>query len=144
MKLRADIVEMLRNGHTHAEIMRTFRVAHKTVKAHRVALHMPDPKRGGHVLRPIKDEFYARTEPVDGGHLRWTGHHANGVPRLGRQGKHPSAYRVGFRLHHGREPIGHAKPGCGYPQCVAPAHLEDRPMRAQLRSQMAGIFGGAR
>ncbi|WP_371624084.1 hypothetical protein OG245_15340 [Streptomyces sp. NBC_01116] len=144
MKLRADVADMLREGIAQRDIMRTLHVSYKTVTSHRIALSLPAPKRGGHPLRPIETEFHARTEPVDGGHLRWTGHHAHGVPRLGRQGKHPSAYRVAFRLHHGREPIGHAKPGCGYAQCVAPAHLEDRPMREQLRSQMAGIFGGAR
>ncbi|MFJ6615428.1 hypothetical protein ACIQPT_34705 [Streptomyces sp. NPDC091289] len=143
MKIRTDIADMLRNGATQQDIMRTLHVGYKTVTAHRIALRLPTPKRGGHILRPIETEFYARTEPIDGGHLRWAGHHANGVPRLGRQGKHPSAYQVAFQMHHGRKPIGHAKPGCGYPQCVAPAHLEDRPMREQLQSQMNSIFGGA-
>ncbi|MFD8710370.1 hypothetical protein ACFV07_07830 [Streptomyces anulatus] len=144
MKLREDVAAALRANLPQRDIMRTLHVGYNTVVAHRKALALPAPVRGGHPLQPIETEFYARTEPVDGGHLRWTGHHANGVPRLGRQGKHPSAYRVGFRLHHGREPIGHAKPGCGYPQCVAPAHLEDRPMREQIQAQLTAIFGGAR
>ncbi|MEE1735939.1 hypothetical protein PUR49_05340 [Streptomyces sp. BE147] len=143
MRIRQDIADLLREGVPQQDIMRTLHVGHNAVSETRVALQLPAPVRGGRPLQPIETAFYARTEPVDDGHLRWTGHHANGVPRLGRQGKHPSAYQVGFQLHHRREPVGHAKPGCGWAQCVAPAHQEDRPMREQLRAQLVSIFGGA-
>lgn len=144
MKVRADITKMLRGGSSQREIIRTLRVSYKTVTRTRVALHMPAPARSAPPQRPLATEFYARTKKADGGHLRWTGFYANGSPKLGREGATLSAYRVGFELLHGRPPVGQARPGCGYPKCVAPDHLEDQPMREQLRSQMAGIFGGAR
>ncbi|ONI48665.1 MULTISPECIES: hypothetical protein [unclassified Streptomyces] len=143
MRVRSDVVAMLRQGIPQQDIMRTLRVGHQTVVTARDALQMPAPVRGRRAPRPIDTEFYARTEPVDGGHLRWTGHYAEGSPKLGRQGGHLSAYRIAFKLRHDREPVGKATPGCGYPKCVAPDHVEDQPMRAQLRQQMAGIFGGA-
>ncbi|MFH9610469.1 hypothetical protein [Streptomyces sp. NPDC017448] len=142
MKLRTDIVEMLQQGAHQQDIMRTLHVGATLVVSHREALHLPAPRRGGTPLRPIETEFHARTEHVDGGHLRWTGYHANGVPKLGRQGGHFSAYRIAFGLLHTREPVGRVRPGCGYPRCVEPTHLEDQTIRIQLRSQMAGIFGG--
>ncbi|MEU0978502.1 hypothetical protein ABZ488_04730 [Streptomyces griseus] len=142
MKLRADIVDMLRNGAHQQDIMRTLHVGANLVVSHREALRLPAPKRGGRPLRPIKEEFHARTEPVDGGHLRWTGYYANGVPKLGRQGGSISAYRIAFGLAHTREPVGHVIPGCGHPKCVEPTHLEDQTMRLQLRTQLASIFGG--
>ncbi|RLV66311.1 hypothetical protein STAN_1832 [Streptomyces sp. CBMAI 2042] len=142
MKLRADIATMLRAGAQQQDIMRTLHVGAPLVVAHRKALRMPPPRRGGRPLRPIKDEFYARTEAVDGGHLRWTGHYANGLPKLGRQGTHHSAYRLAFGFIHDREPVGYVQPGCDFPKCVEPTHLEDQPMRVQLRTQLASIFGG--
>ncbi|MFJ9890850.1 hypothetical protein ACIQRW_34065 [Streptomyces sp. NPDC091287] len=140
MKLRTDIVDMLRNGHSHAEIMRTLHVGEARVTAHRKALRMPAPRRGGHPLRPIAVVFAERTEPADGGHLRWTGQMSGLTPVLGRNGT--SAYRIAFRLHYRREPVGYAKPGCGHDGCVQGSHLEDQPMRVQLRTQLASIFGG--
>ncbi|MGW2837349.1 hypothetical protein ACWCWD_06510 [Streptomyces sp. NPDC001493] len=144
MKIRADIAEMLQAGHSHVEIMRTLHVGPLIVTATRNALNMPAPARGGKPLRPIAETFAERTEPVGGGHLRWTGHvWRDTTPILGRQGKGLSAYRVAFELRHGRRPVGHARPGCGYPQCVAPDHIEDKPMRERLRQQLAAILGGA-
>lgn len=142
MKVRADIATMLRNGVPQQDIMRTLHVGAPLVVATREALHLPAPKRGGYVLQPIETEFHARTEQVDGGHLRWTGYYANGVPKLGRQGGSISAYRIAFGLRHDRDPVGHVMPGCGYPKCVAPDHLEDQTIRIQLREQLASIFGG--
>ncbi|MEU2402771.1 hypothetical protein ABZ609_00295 [Streptomyces rubiginosohelvolus] len=142
MKVRADIATMLRDGVPQQDIMRTLHVGAALVVSTREALHMPPPRRGGQPLRPIKTEFYARTEPVDGGHLRWTGHYANGLPKLGRQGTHYSAYRLAFGFIHDREPVGHVRPGCDYPKCVEPTHLEDQTIRVQLRTQLASIFGG--
>lgn len=144
MKIRSDLAEMLQQGVPQRDIMRTLHVGYKTVHDARVALRITAPRRGGYVLRPIEDEFYARTEEVDGGHLRWIGRYADGLPKLGRQGTHLSAYRVAFGLSHARQPAGRVRPGCGYPKCVAPDHVEDQQMRTQLRSQLTAIFGGAR
>lgn len=46
-------------------------------------------------------------------------------------------------MQHGREPVGYALPSCDYHGCVAPAHLEDQPMRQHLATQYAAIFGSA-
>lgn len=144
MRVRSDIAAMLREGVAQQDIMQTLHVGHRAVVATRESLGLPAPVRGGRAPRPIETEFHARTEPVDGGHLRWTGHYADGCPKLGRQGGHLSAYRIAFGLRHTRKPVGHVRPGCDYPKCVAPDHLEDQTMRVQLRQQLAGIFGGVR
>lgn len=143
MKVREDVVVALQQGVPQRRIMRTLHVSYATIVATRAALRMPDPARSTSPLRPIETEFYARTEPVGGGHLRWTSYYANGVPKLGRQGVILSAYRVAFGLIHTREPVGQVRPGCGHPRCVEPTHLDDQTMRVQLRQQLAGIFGGA-
>ncbi|MGW9299391.1 hypothetical protein ACWHA3_01005 [Streptomyces cyaneofuscatus] len=143
MKVRSDIADMLRAGAHQQDIMRTLHVGAKLVVAHREALRLPPPRRGGRPLLPIAAAYEARTEPEAGGHLRWTGHVDNGVPKLVRNRTKLSAYRVAFRMAHGREPVGQVRPGCGYPRCVAGDHMEDRPMREQLQAQLAGIFGGA-
>ncbi|WP_406420004.1 hypothetical protein [Streptomyces sp. NBC_00842] len=142
MKIRAEVAEMLRNGSSNAEIMRTLHVGHKTVAQARQALGFPTPARGGRPLLPIPTLFAARTEPVDGGHLRWTGHVSKGVPVLGRRGNSLSAYRIAFKIRHNRESIGYAKPGCNHPGCVAPDHMQDQPMRDRLNTTFNAIFGG--
>ncbi|MGW6454999.1 hypothetical protein ACWF94_03590 [Streptomyces sp. NPDC055078] len=108
----------------------------------RTALGIPRA-RGG--TRPATAEavFHARTRRVRGGHLAWTGHrNAHGVPLIRIAGICRSAYRVAFRLRHGRDPVGKVRPGCGRPGCVAPDHLEDRPMRERTKALYAAIFGG--
>ncbi|WP_327421876.1 hypothetical protein OG763_15170 [Streptomyces sp. NBC_01230] len=78
------------------------------------------------------EAFAARTLAVDGGHLDWTGslsEHGTPVLRVSRETE--TAYRYAFRVHHGREPQGKSGPVCGFPRCVAGAHLEDRVMREE-------------
>lgn len=132
MKIRADVVDMLRANHSQAHIMRTLNVCYATVKAARDAIGMPDPGAG---RRPPQDPaaaFAARTEPVDGGHMRWTGTRATGGGTImGLNGQYISGARVGFTLHHGRDPIGRVTAGCDYPGCVAPDHLTDQVMREE-------------
>lgn len=141
MKVRTDVADMLRAGATTTAIMATLHVGHATVVRARDVLGVPGNPRGGRPLLPVPDLFHARTEPVEGGHLRWTGHFQKGVPVLGRQGRVLTAYRIAFELGHGRAPVGHVRPGCGTPCCVAPDHVQDRPMRQQLDAQYAAIFG---
>lgn len=143
MKIRTDVADMLRNGASTTEIMDTLHVGQRTVVAARTALGMPAPRRGGRPLRSIPELFHAHTEPVDGGHLRWTGYLQKGVPLLGRRGGNLTVYRVAFELKHGRKPVGQVRATCGYPRCVAPDHVQDRPMRDQLDAQYSAIFGTA-
>ncbi|MEU3160036.1 hypothetical protein ABZ753_21640 [Streptomyces griseoincarnatus] len=60
-----------------------------------------------------------------------------------RESKWAGARRVAFLIANGREPEGRVLAGCGWRECVAPAHVTDRPMRVQLNTQYAAIFGAA-
>ncbi|WP_371799117.1 hypothetical protein OG963_14950 [Streptomyces sp. NBC_01707] len=82
------------------------------------------------------EAFAARTLAVDDGHLEWSGplsEHGTPVLRLGRAAE--TAYRYAFRVHHGRDAEGKSGPVCGYPRCVAGAHLEDRVLREERLSK---------
>ncbi|MER6976015.1 hypothetical protein [Streptomyces carpinensis] len=66
--------------------------------------------------------------PVGGGHRMWLGRHStDGVPMAG---KTQTAYRLAFRLHYGREPLGRCEGTCTRKACVAGEHQEDDVMRA--------------
>ncbi len=98
-----------------------------------------------HRPRPasVDEVFRAHTVPVAGGHLRWAGKTSKGTPIVRFGASAYSAYRVAFRIEHGREPEGHVSPGCGMPLCVAGTHVEDRPMRKRTNSLYDAIFGAA-
>jgi hypothetical protein len=116
---------------------------------------VPRPPR----LRPasLDEAFQRHTALAEDGHVRWTGSTSHTTPTVWFEGSLRSAYKVAFRLHHGREPEGIVTPSCDGPLCVAGAHVEDQPMRRrhqqeerkakqreeQLDCLYAGIFGGA-
>ena len=144
MKVRADIVELLRAGCSDREITRRLHVDGKAVAVTRRTLGFPLHTSEVRPAASPQDLFRARTRPVTGGHLEWTGYRTNaGTPffRWMKQGY--TAYRIAFVMAHNRPPVGRVQPGCGHPGCVAPAHVEDQPMRARLKTQMTSIFGGA-
>lgn len=89
----------------------------------------------------LEERFQRHTEPVSGGHVRWTGSTSHGTPVVRQGSSTHSAYRVAFRLEYGREPVGPVTSGCGMPSCVAGAHLEDRPMRQRTNDLFTAIFG---
>lgn len=91
----------------------------------------------------LEDAFRARTEPVDGGHLRWTGATSHGTPTVRFNGGSYSAYRVAFRLQHDREPQGRVTATCDMPGCVSGWHVADQPMRDQTDALCEAIFGEA-
>ncbi|MFF5968164.1 hypothetical protein ACFY64_31475 [Streptomyces collinus] len=73
-------------------------------------------------------DFEALSVPLRGGHRRWRGRcTTNGVPMAG---KTMTAYRLSFRLHHDRPPVGRVSGTCRLNRCVAGAHLEDDVLRA--------------
>lgn len=145
MNIRPDIAELLQAGCSDHEIARRLNVCARTAGAARNELGLPRHKPGPRAASSPQDLFRQRTRPVQGGHLEWTGYRTNaGTPFFRWLKKGYTAGRIGFVMQHGREPVGYAIPGCNYPGCVAPAHLEDQPMRQQLKTQMAGIFGGTR
>jgi hypothetical protein len=144
MEIRTDVADMLRAGHSDREIARRLHVDGKAVAALRKVLGLPRHKAGIKAASSPQDLFRQRTRPVDGGHLEWTGYRtSDGTPFFRWLKRGYTAGRVAFVMQHGRAPVGRVQPGCGYSGCVAPAHVEDQPMRDQLKKQMAGIFGGA-
>lgn len=78
-----------------------------------------------------REAFDQRTVAVDGGHLDWIGATTgtSSTPVVAWQNKVETAGRLAFRWHHGREPEGNVRARCGYPRCVAGAHLTDRRIR---------------
>ncbi|MEV0114641.1 hypothetical protein AB0H77_15515 [Streptomyces sp. NPDC050844] len=143
MKIREDIADMLRAGHSQCHIVRELHVATITVQRTREALNLPPHPMGTQSYASLSDAFRARTEPTPDGHVRWIGYTStSGTPTLVHRKITHSAYRVAFRLRHGREPIGRVTPGCDMPLCVAGDHLEDRLIRERTRSTFAAIFGG--
>src|SRR5690606_33477146 len=82
MNTHAAIEKLLRDGHGNKAIAKRVRVRHQTVAAIRAELGIPN------LVQPTKatyreDAFWQRTQPVDGGHLNWTGHYnSTGVPCL--------------------------------------------------------------
>lgn len=144
MKIRDDIAALLRAGHSQGHIVRELHVGILTVQRTREALGLPPHPAGGSSGHATPDDaFRARTAPAAFGHVLWTGHVCRGTPMVVHRKAARSAYRVAFRLHHGREPVGRVTPGCDMPLCVAGAHVEDRPIREQTRKTYAAIFGGA-
>ncbi|MFJ3249164.1 hypothetical protein [Streptomyces sp. NPDC086782] len=73
-------------------------------------------------------DFEALSVPVGGGHRLWRGRFSTtNVPMAGRS---ETAYRLAFRLLHGREPVGRCEGTCTRKACVAGEHQEDDVMRA--------------
>ncbi len=132
-----NIAELLREGHSDTYVARTVRVRPTTVATARSILKIPNL----HGPRKIEDPvagFYERTRPVDGGHLKWLGGDVDGYPVFYVQRRRIRARVLAFRLRNGRDPVGDVRPGCEFDGCVAPDHIEDRPMRETYRQ----IFGG--
>ena len=94
--------------------------------------------------RTLEEKWATFTRPVDGGHLEWTGGRSNGsTPSFMCSEQRISAYRIAFRIKHGREPQGYLRPSCGYDGCVAPGHHDDRLIRERTNATFDAIFGGA-
>ncbi|MER7477339.1 hypothetical protein ABTX60_06750 [Streptomyces sp. NPDC126510] len=81
------------------------------------------------------EAFTAQSEPVEGGHRRWTGTREKcGTSVVRHRTSIQTAYRVAFRLHHGREPQGKVSQSCEIPGCVAGEHQQDRLIREALKA----------
>ncbi|MFD5031670.1 hypothetical protein ACFWM0_14830 [Streptomyces sp. NPDC058405] len=138
MKIRTDIAALLREGLSDRAVARQTRAASTTVARHRAALGIPKTLPGHFTDSTPQSLFHARTEPVNGGHMRWTGWTTNhGTPAVQWDGRHLTAYRIAFVIRWGRAPEGPVRPGCDMPGCVAPDHVEDQ----QQRNQYTAIFG---
>ncbi|WP_431781762.1 hypothetical protein [Streptomyces chumphonensis] len=142
MKVRADIAELLRAGWSDRAVAEHAHCAKTTAAAARAALGLPKTKPGRAPIS-LRDAFYARTRPVDGGHREWTGPLSHGTPRFWHDGQSYTARQAAYLLAHGRRATGKALPGCGHDDCVEPAHQDDARDRARLHHLATAIFGGA-
>ncbi|WNI19138.1 helix-turn-helix domain-containing protein [Actinacidiphila sp. ITFR-21] len=84
----------------------------------------------------IEEKWRARTVPVDGGHLMWTG-----APDMRWQGGRHKASHVAFTIRTGRQPVGYVRPDCGMRGCVLPEHVDDQPGRQRTRAQLRTLRG---
>lgn len=146
MSIRADIAELLRAGYSDRAIGRQLNVDPVgTVAPARKALGLPKAKSGYKAAASPEDLFWRRIKPTDDGHMEWTGYRNNtGAPSLRHGGRQLSAYRIAYRIAHGREPDGYALPSCGRDGCAKPGHHSDRSDRARearVDALYAGIFG---
>jgi hypothetical protein len=134
MSIRPDVAELLRAGHSDRAIARQLNVDPvKTVAPARALLGLPKAKPGRKPAATPEDLFWLRVQPVDDGHILWTGHRQpateGGCPVFRHGGRLWSAYRVAFKIRHGREPEGKVTPTCDRYGCVAPDHTQDRRIR---------------
>ncbi|MFI7010005.1 hypothetical protein [Streptomyces sp. NPDC050145] len=85
-------------------------------------------------------------QPVDDGHVVWTGTLSNGTPTMWVQRSAVSVARAVFEEHNGRTPEGLVLRACDVLLCVAGPCMHDRPMRELARrtdALYAAIFGAA-
>ncbi|WP_158835099.1 hypothetical protein [Streptomyces sp. NRRL S-350] len=116
--------ELIAAGLTNTAIGKQQGMERQTVGRIRRELGLPDVPR-----QPltVEQKWRQRTRKVSGGHLEWTGERtaAGSKPVMRHSGKAYSATRVAYRIAHGKDPEGYAKPGCGMPNCVEPTHQLD-------------------
>jgi hypothetical protein len=136
-----QVKNLIREGLSDKQVGKRLRTSPKRVAGIRAELGLPS---GANRLLTFDDRWDANTEPVDGGHIRWTGRLRDGTnPAVLHEGRDASPRRIVFERLHGRPATGRVQPGCGYGPCVRPDHLEDQVMRDQLDGQLAAIFGSA-
>ncbi|MEU1853651.1 hypothetical protein ABZ499_31405 [Streptomyces sp. NPDC019990] len=76
-----------------------------------------------------REAYEEMTVELRGGHRRWKGrYNRRGLPMAGRT---LTVYRLAFRLHHGRDPVGKVRGTCRLKRCVEGAHLADGVLRAE-------------
>jgi hypothetical protein len=141
MTIRADIAELLLAGRSARAIARELHVDDKAVRSARDQLHLPTAKPGPQPSGSPEDLFWRRVQPVDGGHMLWTGGTTDGCPTLRHGGKRTTAYRIAFRIRHKREPQGKVTVTCDRERCVSPYCVEDRVIRERTTRTFAAIFG---
>ncbi|MEU0207401.1 hypothetical protein [Streptomyces canus] len=139
---RADIIAMLRDGHSNSRIARELHVDKQRVRRIRQELGLPAfvPVEQ---TRTIEEKWALFARTVDGGHMEWTGTcgTASGTPVLSYKEKVHTAASIAFTIHHGREPHGYVLPECDMQHCVAPDHVEDEQGRLAKRAALRAAAG---
>lgn len=140
---RADIIAMLRDGHSNSRIVRELRCDKQRVIRIRTELGLPAfvPVEQ---TRTLEEKWASFTRPVDGSHLEWLGERqsTSGTPVLRYKDESYSPAAVAFRMRNGREPVGQVFAECGMRHCVAPDHVDDEPGRQRTREQLRYLTGG--
>lgn len=136
----AQIRELITKGLSNAEVARQTRADRSAIRRIRGEMGIPVPPQH---LQTLDEKWAQRTQPVEGGHLEWTGERGttSGTPLLRYRDQNHTAAAVAFRRRTGRDPVGHVKAECGVHQCVAPEHVEDEPGRDRLREQLRYLLG---
>lgn len=125
---RADIIALLRQGHSDREIGRRLHTNPK--RAGRIRAELGLPRAVTTITRTLRQTWATFTEPAGDGHMKWTGYLREGTcPVLKYRGVDYAARRIAFEIGHGRQPIGRVLPGCDYPGCIAPQCTTDQPIR---------------
>lgn len=121
---------------SNRSVARRLGVSDRRVDEVRKRIGLPTYVRGRRSpYRSWEEAFTQQSEPVEGGHRRWTGTRERaGTPVVRHRASIQTAYRVAFRLHYGREPEGYVTQSCGIPGCVAGGHQLDRIMREAQRA----------
>lgn len=147
-EVEARIAAMLRAGATYDTIRDELHVGTLTIAAVRRQHGIPTPsdrRRGNTAARAPEQTLAHHSRPAPDGHTHWAGPiDASGKPILWNRHKALNGWRVAFRVHHGREPVGRVTVACDDPRCIAGAHLADRTIReANRRADTAfeQIFG---
>jgi DNA-binding CsgD family transcriptional regulator len=136
---RGPLLELLQSGSmTETAIAAKLGISRPTVHKIRAEYGLPAPLRGSTPKHAsVEDAYRAHAIPTTDGHTRWTGSWQNVTPIVQHRHSTRSAYKIAFRLHHGRDPQGLVKPGCDHSGCVAGAHLTDTAMRRATREAAA-------
>ncbi|MEV5659828.1 hypothetical protein [Streptomyces flaveolus] len=131
---RADIIAMLRDGHSNTRISNDLRCDKDRVRRIRAELDLPTyvPTER---TRTLEEKWASLTRPLDGGHLEWIGERASatGTPTLRYKEESHSPAAVAFRIRHGRDAVGYVIAECGTQHCVAPDHVNDEAGRRAKR-----------
>ncbi|NED73334.1 hypothetical protein G3I51_13475 [Streptomyces sp. SID9944] len=139
---RADIIAMLRDGHSNKRISAELHCDKTRVRRIRDELGLPTYVRPEET-RSIEDKWRQYARPTSDGHMEWTGERrpGTGSPLLSFKERHHSAAAVAFRIRTGRDPQGYAMADCDMKHCVAPDHVEDAPGRRRNREQLRYLTG---
>lgn len=76
--------------------------------------------------RTLQSVVAAKTKPLKGGHLAWTG-----GPQTWCQGEVYTPKQITFAAHHGRRSGERLRASCGIDACVLPQHLIEVPATAR-------------
>jgi hypothetical protein len=144
---RSRLIELLEQGATNRAAAAELRLDKNTPARYRRQLGLgravlpPPPTR---TTVTIEQAWQANVRSVDRGHMQWIGGYNNaGVPTFTYRSRPTSSRVVAFRIRTGREPVGYVKVECDRPDCVAPAHVDDRPGRentARLLTELGGTL----